>query len=153
MKEGRKEDAGKLRFDLIPPGPLEKLAEVFTVGCRKYDDRNWEKGIRWGRVYAAMQRHAWKWLKGESYDQRDGQHHLASVAWCAFALMEYEETCPDLDDRSVSVSNGHRPSPPGSTIPVDSRGNVVDTAANGGTFEVPASSLVPTVDATCVPSK
>ena len=153
MKEGRKDDTGKLRFDLFPPGPLFKVAEVFTIGCKRYDDRNWEKGMAWGRVFAAMMRHAWKWWKGEKYDTDDGQHHLGSVAWCALVLMEYEETHPDLDDRSISVSNGHRPSPPGSKIPFDSRGNTVVTAANGGTFEVPVDSLVPTVDATCVPSK
>jgi hypothetical protein len=32
-------------------------------------------------------------------DPEDGQHHLASVAWCAMALIELEETHPELDDR------------------------------------------------------
>jgi len=97
--EGRKDDAGKLRFDLIPVEPLRKLAEVYTIGARKYADRNWEKGIQWGRIYAAMQRHAWAFWNGERLDPVDGQHHLASVAWCALALMEYERTHPELDDR------------------------------------------------------
>ena len=97
--EGRKDDTGKLRFDLIPAGPLNKLAEVYTIGARKYADRNWEKGIAWSRIFAAMQRHAWKFWNGERYDQQDGQEHLASVAWCAFALLEYLETHNELDDR------------------------------------------------------
>jgi hypothetical protein len=29
-----------------------------------------------------------------------GQHHLASVAWCAMALIELEETHSELDDRA-----------------------------------------------------
>ncbi len=99
MTEGRKDDTGKLRFDLLPVEPLRKLVDVYTRGAVKYEDRNWEEGIIWGRIFAALQRHAWAWWKGEQLDGEDGQHHLASVAWCAFALMEYEMTHPELDDR------------------------------------------------------
>lgn len=97
--EGQKNDAGKLRYDLIPVYPLEKLAEVYTIGCKKYSDRNWEKGLTWGRVFAAMMRHAWKFWNGEERDPVDGQLHLASVAWCAFSLIEYGVTHNELDDR------------------------------------------------------
>ena len=100
MSEGRKDDIGKLRYDLIPVYPLRRLAEVYTIGSKKYDDRNWEKGLKWGRVYAAMQRHATAFWNGEDLDPEDRQHHLASVAWCAFALMEYQITHPELDDRN-----------------------------------------------------
>lgn len=97
--EGRKDDKGKARFDLIPAGPLWRVAEVYAMGAKKYNDRNWENGITWGRVFAALCRHAWAWWKGERFDREDGQHHLASVVWCALALMEYEETHPEFDDR------------------------------------------------------
>jgi len=111
-KPGVKYDEGKLRFDLIPVEPLEELARVYTIGATKYDDRNWEKGLKWGRVFAAMQRHGWKWWKGERLDKVDGQHHLASVAWCAFALMEYEKTRRKFDDRPAnppkSLSHGRK---------------------------------------------
>lgn len=98
-ENGRKNDDGKLRFDLIPVRPLCAIAEVFTTGAQIYDDRNWENGLRWGRVFAAMMRHAFAWWGGERYDPDGGQDHLSSVAWCAMALMEYQETHPDLDDR------------------------------------------------------
>jgi hypothetical protein len=100
--EARKDDGGKLRFDLIPVEPLRRLAEVYTIGARKYSDRNWERGLQWGRVYSALQRHATAWWGGEQNDAVDGQHHLASVAWCALALMEYERTHPELDDRTTT---------------------------------------------------
>lgn len=96
---GIKHDVGKARFDLLPVKPLFKVVEVYTIGAKKYSDRNWEAGLKWGRVFAAMMRHAWNWWRGEKYDPKDGQHHLASVAWCALTLMEYEETHPELDDR------------------------------------------------------
>ena len=88
LPEGRKDDADKLRYDLIPPEALQGLAYVYTLGARKYDDRNWEKGLAYGRIYAALQRHLEAWRLGEDHDP-DGQHHLDSVAWCAFALRTY----------------------------------------------------------------
>lgn len=96
---GVKYDENKVRFDLLPPGPMFEVAKVYTIGAKKYADRNWELGIQWGRVFAAMMRHAWNWWRGERHDPQDGQHHLASVVWCALALMEYEATHPELDDR------------------------------------------------------
>ena len=99
ISQGRKDDGGKLRYDLLPLYPLERLAEVYTIGAKKYSDRNWEKGIAWSRLFAALLRHAFQWARGQQRDPIDGQHHLASVAWCALALMEYEVTHPELDDR------------------------------------------------------
>lgn len=99
MAKAKKHDMGKLRFDLIPTYPLTELARVYTIGSNKYDDNNWRKGVKWGRVYAALQRHANAFWNGERCDTEDGQEHLASVAWCAFALMEFERTHPGLDDR------------------------------------------------------
>jgi|TARA_R110000744_G_scaffold155563_2_gene270904 hypothetical protein len=105
MGEGTKFDKGedKLRYDLIPVYPLAELARVYTIGAKKYDDRNWEKGLHWGRVFRALCSHAWKWWGGEKYDSEDGQHHLASVAWCALALIEYERTSKGTDDREIHI--------------------------------------------------
>jgi len=98
--EGRKNDDGKLQYDLIPAYPLEELSLAYTVGAKNpaYGPHNWRGGMRWGRPFAAMMRHAWKWWQGESRDT-EGQHHLASVAFWAFALMEYEKYSIGEDDR------------------------------------------------------
>ena len=98
--ERRKDDKGKLRYDLIPVYPLERLAEVYTISANIYDDRNWEDGMAWGRIFRAMLSHALKWWAGEIFDQKDGQHHLSSVAWCAFTLMFYEHYKVGTDNRS-----------------------------------------------------
>lgn len=101
---GRKDDQNKLaRYDLIPVYPLRLLAELYGIGAKKYDDRNWEKGIAWHRVYRALQSHANLWWGGEKLDPDNGQHHLASVAWNAFALMEFERTHPELDTRNLGL--------------------------------------------------
>lgn len=102
---GRKDDADKARHDLIPARPMQALAAVFTMGAAKYGVRNWEKGIDYGRIFGAMLRHAWAWWGGERNDPEDGQHHLSSVAWCALALMELEETRPEFDDRPAIMGS------------------------------------------------
>jgi hypothetical protein len=96
---GSKFDKDKLRYDLIPVRPLAKVASVYTIGANKYSDNNWRKGMSWSRIYGALQRHANAFWDGESLDKDNLQHHLASVAWCALALMEFEETHKELDDR------------------------------------------------------
>jgi hypothetical protein len=100
FKAGIKFDEGKLRFDLIPIMPLREVARVYTIGATKYEDRNWERGMEWHRVYRALQNHATAWWAGEVWDPDNGQHHLAAVVFNAMALMEYERTHPELDDRT-----------------------------------------------------
>lgn len=97
--DASKKDFGKARYDLIPPEALDDLAVLYGIGARKYGDRAWEPGMKWGRVFAAMMRHSWKWWRGETYDPVDGQHHLSAVAWCAFVLFTYETRRVGEDDR------------------------------------------------------
>ena len=98
--EGTKFDSEKLaRFDLIPPEALFALAELYGRGAKKYSDRNWEKGINFNRVFRALNNHAWLWWGGEEFDP-DGQHHLDSVAWNAFALRTFlARGMKDFDNR------------------------------------------------------
>jgi len=98
-EQGIKLDRGKARFDLVPPGPLMELVGVYTYGAVKYEDRNWERGMDWGRIHAAIQRHLWAFWAGEDRDPESGFHHLAHAAFGCFALMEYMRTHPELDDR------------------------------------------------------
>lgn len=102
--EGVKDDSGKLRLDLLPVMPLFLVSDVYTRGAKKYADDNWRKGLKWRRVFGALLRHAFKWFSGERCDPEDGQHHLASVVWCALTLMEYEVTHPELDDRPTNAA-------------------------------------------------
>lgn len=97
--EGRKDDGGKPRYDLLPPELLEATARVLTFGADKYGDRNWEKGMGWGRCFAALMRHMWAWWRGHNWDPETGMSHLWHAACCLAFLIAYEERCIGTDDR------------------------------------------------------
>lgn len=98
--EGVKYDQGKTRYDLVPPEALEQIAQVLTFGAAKYADRNWEKGINFGRVFGAAMRHLWSWWRGENTDPETGLSHLAHAGCCIFFLLTFEyRGRKDLDDR------------------------------------------------------
>ena len=100
--EGRKDDDGKARFDLLPPDALWEVVRVYTFGAGKYGDRNWEKGIRWGRVFAAICRHLFAWWLGERHDPETGLSHLAHAAWGCKTLLAYElRGMTEFDERKT----------------------------------------------------
>ena len=101
-------DSGKLRYDLIPVGPLRELAEVFTAGAEKYAPDNWRKGMSFSRMIGPLFRHLEKWRSGETRDAETGCHHLAQAAWNALCLIELEFTHPELDDRVKVEKNENR---------------------------------------------
>jgi hypothetical protein len=99
-QEGVKFDQGKARYDLIPPEVEEAIAQVLSFGAAKYGDRNWEAGMDWGRVYAAMRRHmgAW-WRRLEDNDPESKMPHLWHAAACIAFLVAFEARGEGNDDR------------------------------------------------------
>lgn len=95
------------RFDLMPPEALWAVAEVFGRGAKKYADRNWEKGYRWGLSFGALQRHLLLWQLGEDIDEETGSFHLAQVAWHALVLLTFTLRRIGTDDvRRQYVTQG-----------------------------------------------
>ena len=89
--EGGRDDAGKARYELIPPEAEEALAEVLTYGATKYVDRNWEKGMDIGRVEGSLRRHLAAYRLGEVNDPESGLHHLKhALANLAFMVTYIE---------------------------------------------------------------
>ncbi len=76
---------GKGRFDLLPPRALTRLARYFEEGCKKYGERNWEKGIPLSRFFDSAIRHAFKYLQG-----LDDEDHLIASVWNLMCLTETE---------------------------------------------------------------
>lgn len=85
-------------YYLIPPEPLGEVARVFQIGAEKYEPRGWEAGLPWSDIVDRIFKHFGRWSRGEKFDLEDGQHNLASVAWAALVLMEFEKTHPEMDD-------------------------------------------------------
>lgn len=97
---GTKHDKGKAPWHLMSGPALEQVAEVLNFGASKYDDRNWEKGINFSRLFSATQRHLWAWWGRETWDQETDLNHLAH-AMCniMFILHHQLNTQAGLDDR------------------------------------------------------
>lgn len=87
------------RMDLIPASGMVELGKVYEFGAQKYEDHNWRKGYRWSLSIAAMLRHVWAWIGGETNDPESGCNHLAHAAWHCMTLIEFQRTHPDRDDR------------------------------------------------------
>lgn len=100
--EGAKFDGDKVRLDLIPPEATWSLGQVLTMGARKYDARNWEKGFNWGRSVAALERHLTAWKGGEDTDPESGFSHLAHVLCNAAFLVTFEARGVGTDDRPAA---------------------------------------------------
>ena len=96
---GVKHDKGKSRYDLISPHAFEQLTQTLTYGAQKYSSRNWEKGIPWSRVFAAMMRHAWAFWGGQDLDPESGMRHIDHVQACAHFLSHYSQYNQNCDDR------------------------------------------------------
>jgi len=84
-------DAGKFRFDLVPVEPIEAYAAIMTMGAAKYADRNWELGMKWGRVMASFFRHWAAWMKGELKDKESGYPHTWHMLWNIATIVTYEQ--------------------------------------------------------------
>jgi hypothetical protein len=80
---------------------LFEIGKVLTFGAQKYAPRNWEKGIKYSRVYGALLRHLFAWWWGERTDPETGIHHLAHAGFCVLFLLCYELRIMDgeYDDR------------------------------------------------------
>lgn len=97
--KGLRYNEGKIRYDLITPFALEQMAKVLTKGAEKYAERNWEKGMRWSKVIASLERHLQAMKAGEDFDKESGLLHSAHVITNALFLTEYYRIYPQGDDR------------------------------------------------------
>lgn len=91
QSEGRKDDSGKTRYDLLPPLALDEFAKVLTFGAKKYDPENWRLvDDAMNRYFAAAQRHMWAFKRGENSDQESRLHHLGHAICCLAFMLELE---------------------------------------------------------------
>jgi hypothetical protein len=108
LKGGTKKDEGKARWDLLPWEVNAAVARILTAGAKKYSDRNWEKGIAYGRVFGAVMRHLYDWwiaklTGGDGINHADGtESHLDHAITELMFLSTYEKrgfNGTEIDDR------------------------------------------------------
>ena len=88
----------------IPQRQIRGIATVLAFGAAKYEDRNWEGGLRFSLLFAAAQRHAAAYLGGELLDPESGLPH-ESHFYCnvLFLVVFTARGRTDLDDRPTAV--------------------------------------------------
>ena len=101
---GLKFDVAKPRYELFPPAvllelirrkrfnpigshALREVAAVYALGAARYEDKNWERGMKFSRLLGAAHRHLHAYLAGEVIDRPSGINHLASVAFSVDGLI------------------------------------------------------------------
>lgn len=77
---------GKGRMDLMPMRAMLNLSKVYELGCLKYGDRNWEKGIKLSEYFDSGMRHFAKFMLGH-----DDEPHLHMGIWNMMCLDETRE--------------------------------------------------------------
>ncbi len=100
-KAVRSADADKVRYDLITPIGLQRLAMRYALGSMKYGDYNWTKGFPFSGLLNHIERH----LKAYTLGDRS-EDHLAGAAWGIFTMMHFETTDPDLNDLKRYCEDG-----------------------------------------------
>ena len=89
---GRKFDAGKLDYTLVPWAGVEEIVKVLEFGAQKYARDNWKLVANAEQRYlAAAFRHLVAFNKGEREDPETGLSHLAHAGCCLLFLMALEK--------------------------------------------------------------
>lgn len=82
----REPATGKGRYDLISPIALKRIAQHYENGAKKYEDRNWEKGMPLSRCLDSAMRHLQQLIAG-----MDDEDHAAAVCWNVMAFIHIKE--------------------------------------------------------------
>jgi len=89
----RSSDKANVRYDLISPIGMRRLAETMEEGRQKYGYFNWERGMPIGDILNHAIAHIYAYLEGKPTNEDD----LAHAAWNLLAAMHMEETHPNIE--------------------------------------------------------
>lgn len=89
--KGRKNDAGKPRWSLLPWAEMEEVAKVLAFGAQKYAPGNWKR-VKDGhqRYFDAALRHMAAIGQNERNDAETGlNHHAHAICSLLFAFWHH----------------------------------------------------------------
>lgn len=106
---GKKYDAGKPRWDLVPLRAHSEFVDVLTFGAEKYTANGWRQVIGWRWRYTrAGLGHVIKYMMGQRNDEETRKHHLAHALCCFYFVLEHELAI----EAGVVVPDGDAEAPP-----------------------------------------
>lgn len=100
---GKRLNSGKVPLSMVPNSAIYAIARVFEAGAKKYEKNNWRRGMNHTIPYECALRHLLKYAEGEDRDDETGELHLAHALTNIAMLIEYQTSCPHLDDRFEGV--------------------------------------------------
>lgn len=80
-----------LKIDL--PTAMLEVSKQYEDGCKKYGERNWEKGIPLHCYIDSGVRHYLKWLRGD-----DDERHDRAFIWNMLGVLWTHDNKPELID-------------------------------------------------------
>ncbi len=98
-KEAIRHDDNKLPWHLFPMNAASEVVKVLQFGAKKYDERNWEKGMAFSRCFNSCIRHLNAWWYREDNDPESGLCHLSHAACNILFLIFYGLRGVGTDDR------------------------------------------------------
>ena len=96
----RSADRNNVRYDLITPIGLKRLAETYAEGANKRGAHNWENGMPVDDLLNHALAHIYDYLAGDR-----SQDHLAHAAWNVLGAIHSEVKWPHLNDDKLRTGN------------------------------------------------
>ena len=90
MVSGRKDDAGKRPWHLLPWESAGLIVDVMAFGVTKYGRDTWWS-VDQERWFGATIRHLTAWRSGERLDPESGLPHLAHAACSVLFMLAIDE--------------------------------------------------------------
>ena len=96
----RSADVAGLRYDLMSPIALRRIAQTCAEGAVKYSPFNWEKGMDVPDLLNHVIAHVYQYLAGDRTED-----HLGHAGWGVMAAMHSEELWPHLNEHKLRGPN------------------------------------------------
>ena len=114
----RSSDTAGLRYDLITPIGLRRVAQTCCEGAAKYGDWNWAQGMPITDLLNHALNHVYTYLGGDR-----SEDHLAHAAWNVLAAIHSEEQWPALNNGTLCGPHCTPPIHPADPAPLAAPGH------------------------------
>ena len=79
MEKSDRFNEGKPKWSLVHYKSMVPMIRVLEFGAKKYEARNWQKGLDLEEILESMQRHLGALMDGENIDPESGIEHMGHI--------------------------------------------------------------------------